>query len=370
MTRRDYYELLGCERGASPDEIKKAFRQMALKYHPDRNPGNREAEESFKAVAEAYEVLSDPIKRERYDRFGHEGLKGTDYHDFTNVDDIFSAFGSIFGDLLGFGRARQAWNRGADLRLELSISFLDAARGTSREIQVPRPEACSSCQGTGADPAHPPETCPTCRGRGQVLHSQGFLTISGTCRHCRGAGRIITHRCAACQGRGETETTRTLTVAIPRGVETGVRLRLRGEGMPGEKGAPPGDLYIDLVVEDHPYFRRQGRDLFVACPVSFSQAALGDTLEVPTLDGSRELEIPAGTQTHSQFRLRGEGIDDGRQQGDLVVQVIVQTPERLSGEAKKLFRQLAALDGKSRKKEKRPWWKLLVPDDGPAKADD
>ncbi len=354
MTQKDYYEVLGLSRDAGPEEVKKAFRQLALKYHPDRNPGSAESEERFKTAAEAYEVLSDPHKRSLYDSYGQAGLKGTDFHDFHSVDDIFSAFGSLFGDLFGLNRARREWNRGSDLRCEMRLTFLEAARGVRRELSIPRPEVCAECRGTGADSRHPPEVCDRCRGMGQVIHQQGFLTISTTCRSCRGAGKIIRHKCSCCKGRGETESTRTLTVTVPAGVEDGMRLRLRGEGMPGGNGGPAGDLLLDLAVEEHEYFKRQGNDLYLAYPLSFTQAALGATVAVPTLDGERELKIPAGTQTHSLFHLKKEGIDDGRRIGDLVVQVLVQTPEKLGKEERKLIERLAELEAGELKQ---PWWK-------------
>jgi molecular chaperone DnaJ len=354
MTRRDFYEILGVEKRAGVEEIKKAYRQLAMKYHPDRNAGDKDAEEKFKEAAEAYEVLSDPQKRSLYDSYGHAGLKGTDFHGFTTVEDIFSSFGDIFGDLFGFTRARQEWRRGADLRYEMTISFMESVKGSSREIEVPHQAVCRTCQGSGADPEHPPEECPSCQGRGQVIRRQGFLTIATTCRECRGEGTVVRHRCEACGGSGSLRETKKLEVKIPPGVEDGVRLLLRGEGQPGSPGGPPGDLFLDIHVEQHEYFRRQGLDIYLAYPISFPQAALGDTLEVPTLNGTRNLTIPPGTQTHTHFPLKGEGVDDGRRIGDLIVQVLVQTPEKLSGEAKKLVKKLADMEGRKKKKE---WWK-------------
>ncbi len=354
MTQKDYYDILGVPREADQDKVKKAFRQMALKFHPDRNPGDAEAEAKFKEAAEAYEVLSDPEKRRLYDAYGHAGLKGTDFHDFGSVEDIFQSFGSIFADILGFSSMRREWHRGADLRYELELTFLEAAKGATKDIDVPRAEPCPECGGTGADPAHPPEVCRPCGGTGQVVHHQGFLTMAAPCRSCRGQGRVVRHKCSFCRGRGEKSGVKKLTVTVPPGVEEGMRLRLRGEGQPGVKGGSHGDLFIDLKVTEHEYFRRQGRDVYLAYPITFSQAALGETLEVPTLDGARKLTVPPGTQTHALFRLRGEGIDDGRAVGDLVVQVMVQTPERLSREAEKLLKRLADLEGKDSRK---PFWK-------------
>lgn len=354
MKQKDYYEILGVDRDTNPEDLKKAYRRLAMKYHPDRNPSDKEAEEKFKEAAAAYEVLSDPHKKRRYDMYGHAGLNGTDFHDFTNIEDIFSSFGNIFGDLFGFSRVRREWNRGEDLRYEMTISFLEAARGVKREIEVPRPEECVECGGTGADPGHPPETCERCGGTGQVIHRQGFLTVATTCRKCRGEGKVIKYKCKNCAGRGITEGTKKIDLTIPPGVEDGVRLRLRGEGQPGKNGGTPGDLFIDLRVEAHEYFKRHGNDVYLAYPITFSQAALGDTIEVPTLEGARTLKIPPGTQTHQQFRIKGEGIDDGRRIGDIVVQVLVQTPERLSREARKLMKRLAEIETGS---SGTPWWK-------------
>ncbi len=351
--QKDYYKILGVERDADAEEVKKAYRRLAIKYHPDRNPGDKEAENNFKLAAEAYEVLGDPQKRNLYDLYGQAGLKGTDFHDFTSVEDVFGTFGNLFSDLFGFTSMRREWNRGEDLRYEMTLSFMEAAKGVVREIEIPTPQVCAECRGTGADPKHPPEVCDRCRGAGQVINRQGFLTISTTCRRCRGTGKILKHACSCCRGKGETEIYRKLKVSIPAGVEDGVRLRLRGEGVSGRQGGSPGDLFIDLRVEEHEYFRRQGNDILLAYPISFSQAALGSVLEVPTLNGERKLTVPAGTQTHALFRLKGEGVDDGGRVGDLVVQVLVQTPENLSVEAKKLVQRLAELEGG----EKKAWWK-------------
>ncbi len=355
-SNRDFYDILGVGRDAGPEEIKKAFRQQAVKFHPDRNPGSQEAETRFKEAAEAYEALGDPEKRRLYDTYGRAGLKGTDYHDFTSVDDIFSAFGGLFGDLFGFGPTRRQPDRGADLKYDLSVSFSEAVKGARKEITIPKPDVCAECSGTGVDPAHPPETCPDCRGHGQVIRQQGFLTISTTCRKCRGNGKVVTHRCTCCKGDGLLPGEKKLTITLPAGIDDGNRLRLRGEGMPGERGGPPGDLYLDIAVQPHPHFRRHGEDILLAYPVSVAQAALGDELEVPTLDGSRKLDLPAGTQTHSVFRVKGEGVDVGRRIGDLVIQIMVQTPDDLGREEKKLYRKLRELE---LKREQVPWWRKV-----------
>jgi molecular chaperone DnaJ len=353
-SNRDFYDILGIGREASAEEVKKAFRQQAMQYHPDRNPGDGEAETRFKEAAEAYEVLGDAEKRRLYDTYGRAGLKGTDYHDFTSVEDIFSAFGGMFGDLFGFGRARREPDRGSDLKYDLTVSFRESVKGARKEITIPKPEVCADCTGTGVDPAHPPEICPDCRGRGQVIRQQGFLTISTTCRKCRGNGKVVTHHCSCCKGEGLLPGEKKLTITLPAGIDNGNRLRLRGEGMPGARGGAPGDLYLDITVREHPHFRRHGEDILLAYPVTVAQAALGDELEIPTLDGSRTLDLPAGTQTHSLFRIKGEGVDVGRRIGDLVVQVLVQTPDDLGREEKKLFRKLRELE---QKREKVPWWR-------------
>lgn len=355
--KKDFYEVLGVPREADAAEIKKAYRAKALQHHPDRNPGDKDAEALFKECAEAYEVLCDGDKRALYDRYGMAGLKGTDFRHYSSPEDVFGAFGDIFGDLFGFGRARQAWHRGSDLRYQIDLEFVEAARGVTKQVELERPGACPQCGGTGANSPEDVEVCPTCHGQGQVLRQRGFLTLSSPCGTCRGEGRVIRKVCKSCKGRGQVREKRTVEVAVPAGVEEGNVLRLRGEGMPSPTpGGPPGDLLIVLRVLEHPIFRRHGLDLVIAMPVSFVQAALGDVLTVPTLDGEEELKIPAGTQPQSVLRLEGQGIKAGREVGDLLVQVDVKIPTRLSSEQKEILRSFAATEGAAPKEKK--WWNL------------
>jgi molecular chaperone DnaJ len=354
--KKDFYEVLGVGRECSPEEIKKAYRAKALQYHPDRNPGDKEAEEQFKECAEAYEVLCDPEKRELYNRYGVAGLKGTDFHHYASPEDIFSSFGDIFGDLFGFGRDRQAWHRGSDLRYQMDLTFVEAAKGVTKEIEIDRPILCPRCAGTRADSEADLEVCASCRGQGQVIRQRGFLTMATTCSACRGEGRKIKKQCRECKGRGQIKQSKTLEVKVPAGVEEGNVLRLRGEGLPSPDGGPTGDLMIVLRVEEHPYFRRHGLDLIIAYPLSFVQAALGDQVEVPTLDEPEQLAIPAGTQPQTVLRLEGRGIAAGRDRGDLLVQVDVKIPAKLSAEQKELLRKFAATEGVAPKEKK--WWNL------------
>jgi molecular chaperone DnaJ len=352
MAKRDYYEILGVSRNANEEEIKKAYRQMALQYHPDRNPSNKEAEEKFKEASEAYEVLRDPEKRGLYDRFGHEGLKGVGFRGFADFDDIFSSFGDIFDDFFGLGfgsrgRKRRTYaRRGADLRYDLSISFQDAAFGKEEEIELEKHELCEACKGTGLKPGESKKTCPTCGGRGQIGHTQGFFTISTTCSKCHGRGEIITHPCKDCKGSGMVIRPKHLKVKIPAGVETGIRLKLSGEGGIGERGGPHGDLYVVLHVEPDSFFERHGNDILCQISISFSQAALGATLEVPTLNGYEKITIPSGTQTGQVFTIKGAGIPylHGRGRGNEMVQVVVKTPTKLSKRQVQLFEELASSD--------------------------
>lgn len=356
MGDRDYYEVLGLERDADVAEIKKAYRRLALRYHPDKNPGDEQAEERFKEAAEAYAVLSDQGKRRRYDAYGKAGLGGQP--GFSGFDEeVFGDFSDILGDLFGFGgifgggrrgRGRRGARAGADLRYDLEIDLEEAVRGMETRIQVPRAELCETCGGQGAK-AGGIATCTTCRGQGQVAFQQGFFTIARPCTRCGGAGREITDPCGDCRGQGRVRRERTLTVRIPAGVDDGTRLRMVGEGEPGDPGGPRGDLYVVLRVREHPRFRRAGRDLVCELPLSFAQAALGAVLGVPTLHGREpeRLTVPPGTQSGARFRLKGQGAPavGGGARGDLWVVAQVRTPERLSPEERELFEKLAELEG-------------------------
>ncbi|MEN6464914.1 MAG: molecular chaperone DnaJ [Syntrophaceae bacterium] len=348
--KRDYYEVLGVARSASDDDIKRAYRKLAMSYHPDRNPGDRESEEKFKEAAEAYEVLRDPQKRELFDRYGHEGLSSTGFRGFTGFEDIFSSFGDIFEDVFGFsGRRRSspAERPGADLRYDLKISFEEAAFGVNREIIITKLENCKVCNGSGAEPGTYPETCPRCRGTGQVTQTSGFFSISATCPQCRGEGRIIKSPCHSCRGTGRVQVEKTVQVKIPPGVEDGTRLRLRNEGEEGKLGGPSGDLYIFIHAEAHDFFQRDGSDVYCQIPISITQAALGGTIDIQTLEGQDKLKIPKGTQNGKTFRLKGKGIPHlrGYGRGDQIVQVLVKIPTNLNKKQEELLREFAKSSG-------------------------
>ena len=351
MSKRDYYDVLGVGKSATDQEIKSAYRKLALKYHPDRNPGDKKAEDQFKEAAEAYSVLADTDKRHMYDRFGHAGLGGAatggfDPSVFTGFEDILGGLGDVFGfgDVFGGGRRRGGPQRGADLRYDLEISFDESAKGTETALQIPRHETCETCKGSGAADGSKPSTCPQCKGRGQLRYQQGFFTVARTCGQCRGTGSVIAKPCLTCQGSGRVERDRKLTVRIPAGIATGQRMRLTGEGEAGPGGGPPGDLYVVVHVQEHAFFRRDGNDLFCELPVPFTTLALGGDVQVPTLNGREAVAIPQGTQTGATFRLRGHGMPDvsGRGVGDLHVSVRGLTPRKLTKEQKKLLEQLAA----------------------------
>jgi molecular chaperone DnaJ len=347
MATQDYYAVLGVQRNATPEEIKKAYRRLALQYHPDRNPGDKTAEEKFKEASEAYQVLSDPEKRELYDRYGIEGLKGAGYQGFGAASDIFAAFGDLFEDLLGFGPRRRGGPRvqpGPDLRYDLTLPFLDACLGKEVDIEFDRPEVCKSCRGSGGKDGARPSRCPTCQGRGQVLRTQGFLTVGTTCPKCRGEGQVIAHPCPSCRGEGRVLARRRVHVKIPAGVDDGSRLRLQGEGGEGLNGGPPGDLYVFIHVEPHEFFQREENNIICEVPISFAQAALGAEIEVPTLEGKRTLTIPRGTQSGEVFVLRGEGIRNirGYGRGDQYVRVVVRTPTNLTPRQEELLREFEA----------------------------
>ncbi len=352
MSKRDYYEILGVSRAATDVELKSAYRKLAMKYHPDRNPGDDAAEETFKEGAEAYAVLADTDKRSLYDRFGHQGVNaagggGFDPTVFSGFEDILGGLGDIFGfgDLFGGGRRRGGPQRGADLRYDLEITFEEAARGAETAVQIPRQENCETCHGAGAAPGSSPTVCPQCRGQGQVRFQQGFFTVARTCPQCRGAGKVITKPCQACRGAGRVAHDRKITVKIPAGIATGQQLRLQGEGEAGFAGGPAGHLFVVVHVQEHEFFRRDGMNLFCEIPVNFTTVALGGEIQVPTLDGTDNVKVPEGTQTGTTLRLRGKGMPDvnGRGRGDLFATVQVLTPKKLTKEQRGLLVQLAKL---------------------------
>lgn len=370
MSKRDYYEVLDVSREAGTAEIKKAYRAMALKYHPDRNPNDPEAEQQFKEAAEAYEVLSNDEKRARYDRFGHEGLAGNGFQDFSSSQDIFDAFSDIFGDFFGFsggGRSRRGPRpqAGADLRYNLNISFVEAVKGTEADLQIPKEKECESCSATGVEPGHHPETCKHCNGQGQIFQSQGFFRISSPCPICRGTGQMITHPCKKCKGKGIVQETKSVKVNIPAGVDNNSRLRLQGEGEPGRNGGPPGDLYVVIRVEAHQQFQRQGQDLITTAEISFTQAALGDKIHIPTLDEQIPMDIPRGTQSGRSFKLKGLGIPHigSSKKGNLIVNIKVKTPTKLSKRQEELLHEFWELESeKSQKKSKRGFFRKAMGD--------
>jgi molecular chaperone DnaJ len=348
--QRDFYELLGVAKTASVDEIKSAYRKAALKWHPDRNPQNKqEAEVKFRESTEAYSVLSDPQKRQVYDTYGHAGLSGASGADFNST--IFQDFHDIFGDFFGFEdlfsggrRGRSRVQRGTDLRYDMSLTFDEAAAGVTTKIKLARQEYCEVCNGTGAKAGTGVAACQTCGGRGQLAYQQGFFTITRTCPACQGAGQIIRERCPDCRGQGRLERERTIDLRVPPGVDTGTRLRVAGEGEPGPNGGPAGDLYVILEVKEHAFFERRGADLYCTIPVSVVQAALGTDLQVPGLNSEEKLKIPEGTQSGAVFRVKGKGMPDprGGGKGDLYYHVRVMTPVKLTREQKKLVEQLGA----------------------------
>lgn len=350
MSKRDYYEVLGASRNASEAELKKAYRRAAQKYHPDRNPDNKEAEDKFKECKEAYEVLSDSRKRAAYDQFGHAGVDpsmgagggfgGAGAAGFSDI------FGDVFGDIFGGGRGARGGQRvyrGSDLRYNLELSLEDAVAGTEVKIRVPTLVGCNDCGGSGARKGSEPKTCTTCGGHGQVRMQQGFFSLQQTCPHCHGTGTIITDPCKTCHGKGRVQERKTLSVKVPAGVDTGDRIRLAGEGEAGEAGGPPGDLYVQIQVKPHPIFKRDESNLYCEVPISFATAALGGELEVPTLDGRVTLKIPAETQTGKLFRMRGKGVKPvrGGPVGDLLCRVSVETPVNLTRRQKELLQEFA-----------------------------
>lgn len=362
--KRDYYETLNVNRDADEDEIKKAYRKLAIQFHPDKNPGDEVAEDKFKEATEAYEVLRDSEKRDRYDRFGHAGLEGMggDFSDFgVNLDDIFSdVFGDIFG---GFGSgARRAPQRGRSLQYNLDVTLEDVIHGKEVTIQVPRVESCPTCEGSGAQKGTSSVTCPQCYGRGQISQSQGFFTMSRTCPRCRGEGEIIQEPCRACGGKGVVRNTRDIKLNIDKGVDTGFKYQLRGEGEAGVNGAPPGDLFVVINVAPHTRFQRDQNDLITSAKISFVQAALGGKIIVDSIDGKEELPIPPGTQYGAQLRIPNKGVPHYRRSysGDLVVRMEIETPKNLNTEQRNVLEEFAKLRGESYQSEHGGFWDKLL----------
>jgi len=359
MDKRDYYEVLGVGKNASADEIKRAYRRMAMKYHPDKNPNNKEAETKFKECAEAYEVLSDPEKRQRYDQFGHEGLRGMGMRDYTHMrwQDIGSIFEEAFGfgdfaDLFGIGGRRKTRRtgptRGYDLETSVELTLTDIAKGAEKTIEFTRQDICPECNGSGCAKGTTPSRCPSCGGTGQVAKGGGFFQMISTCRQCRGSGQIITTPCRKCKGTGRVPKKRIISVRIPAGVHEGQGIRVAGEGEPGHNNGPRGDLYCYVRIKPHEFLQRDGNNLIAVVPISFTQAALGTTIEVPSLNGTRGLKIPPGTQYGSVFRIRGQGLPDMRtgRTGDELVEITIETPAKLNAKQQELLREFAKTENK------------------------
>ena len=342
MAKRDYYEVLGVSRGCDDAELKKAYRRLAMKYHPDRNVDDARAEERFKEAKEAHDVLSDARKRAAYDQFGHAGLEGNVAGGGFNAGGFRDIFDDVFGDIFGARTGGVRANRGADLRHELALDLEEAVFGITSTLRVPAKVRCRSCEGSGLAPGASPATCGTCDGAGQIRVQQGFFSIQQTCPRCRGKGQIITDPCRSCRGEGQVRETKTLSIKVPAGVDAGDRIRLAGEGEVGGRGGPPGDLYVEVVVREHEIFVRDGNNLYCSVPISFATAALGGELEIPTLNGRVNLKIPPETQTGRLFRLRGKGVRSVRGEGvgDLVCKVDVETPVKLGARQKELLREL------------------------------
>lgn len=357
MAKRDYYEVMGVSKNASADEIKRAYRRMAIKYHPDKNPDDKEAEAKFKECAEAYEVLSDPEKRQSYDQFGHDGLRGMGMHDFSRMDfdDIFSMFGldDLFGDFFGtrsrHSSRRTGPTRGYDLETTVELTLNDVAKGAEKTIEFTRMDYCPECNGTAAAKGSSPSQCPTCRGTGQVTRGGGFFQMVSTCTQCGGSGQIITNPCKKCKGTGRAPKKRIVNVKIPPGVHQGQGIRVTNEGEPNRGGGPRGDLYCYVKIKPHEFLQRDGSDLIAVVPISFTQAALGTTIDVPSLDGSRQLKIPPGTQYGSIFRIKGQGLPDvrTRRTGDQLVQITIETPAKLNAKQKQLLGEFTKTENKT-----------------------
>ena len=363
VEKRDYYEVLGVSREASIAEIKRVYRKIAIKNHPDRNPGDEEAINRFKEASEAYDVLSNPEKKAKYDRYGHAGLGASGGGSpFQDVNDIFEAFGDIFG----FGTGRRSGRsrgpaRGDHLQTSLEIDLVEAAFGCKKTIKIKRNKLCSTCDGTGAKPGSSPQTCNYCHGAGQIVQSQGFFRMQSTCPNCGGEGTVITDKCNTCWGVGFEKETVELEATVPAGVDNGMQLCLRGEGNPGKGGGPRGDLYVQIIVKDHPLFQREGTHLICRVPITFSQAALGAEIEIPLLNGKKKLTIPAGTQPHDTIRLAGLGIADPHTQrpGDLHVELHVEVPKKLNEEQERLLRELAEHDHVNVGHKRKSFWEQV-----------
>ncbi|MHC4637139.1 MAG: molecular chaperone DnaJ [Planctomycetota bacterium] len=360
MAKRDYYEVLGVNKDASADDIKRSYRRMAMKYHPDKNPDNKEAEAKFKECAEAYEVLSDTEKRQRYDQFGHEGLRGMGMRDYSHMrwQDIGSIFEDIFGfgdlgDLFGMGggrrKSRSGPSRGYDLETTVDLSLSEIAQGAEKTIEFTRQDTCAECSGNGCAKGKAPGKCPSCGGSGRVSRGGGFFQMVSTCQQCRGGGKVITDPCRKCKGSGRVPKKRVVNIKVPAGVHEGQGIRVANEGEPGHDGGPRGDLYCYVRITPHEFLQRDGNDLIAVVPISFTQAALGAMIDVPSLDGTKQLKIPAGTQYGNVFRIKGQGLPDlrSRRTGDQLVQVTIETPARLNAKQQELLREFAKTENKT-----------------------
>ncbi|MBQ6615314.1 MAG: molecular chaperone DnaJ [Thermoguttaceae bacterium] len=370
-TKRDYYEVLGVDKNADQATISSAYRKLAMQYHPDRNPGDKEAEAKFKEAAEAYDVLHDAEKRARYDQYGHAGFDGgmggggTQFHD---VSDIFEAFGDMFGfgDLFGGGGrrsgGRQRPRRGGDVRCYVKLTLKEAATGVKKTVSFRRHEHCKTCSGTGAKAGSEPETCPYCNGRGQIVQSQGFFSVQSVCPKCHGTGKIIKDPCPDCRGSGLTEVSVEREIEIPAGIDNSTQMRIQGEGEPSPNGGPNGDCYVSIQIMDHPIFTRDGNNLVCRVPISYAQAALGATIEIPTLDGTEKFEIPAGTPTGEVFRLKGKGMPELRSHrvGDLLAQVYIDVPKKLTKEHEELLRKLAEIEDVNVSSGRKGFWDTIT----------
>lgn len=362
MGKRDYYDVLGVGRQSSEEEIKKAYRKLALKYHPDRNPGDKDAEEQFKEAAEAYEVLHDPQKKHVYDAYGHEGLRGTGFSGFGGFEDIFSSFGDVFQEFFSFGfggggRTRTSSKPGDDLIYDLVLSFEEGVFGTEKQITIEALAVCGQCGGSGAEPGTKEMVCLMCQGTGQVVQTQGFFRVSTTCTRCQGTGKVLVSPCKTCKGNGRVKKARQVQVRVPAGVDTGTRLRLRGEGESGYRGGATGDLYVRLEVEPHEFFERDGDNLYCKVAISFTQAILGDKIEIPTLDGEKMLRIEPGTQPGAVVRFGGEGVPRlrGYGRGDLFVEIEVKIPSRVTQRQTEIITEFMEIEKEKNGNKTRKW---------------